>query len=136
MSFHACLDINNRGTISAPLVENSRTSTLCGISLSDSLFSFVLEKYFTCSACQLRSPSFEHSNFVNITPLHDAFLQELIKQGLEILVVKSCSQCKKDTKHIGSSKFLQPPQYLIIVVSRFGNDGTAKIKHYQHLAKL
>ena len=122
------LDIINQGTIGAPLVEKSHTSTLCGVSLSDSLFSFVLEKYYACDTCKLHSPSFEHGNFVNITPLHGASLQELIKQGLEILVVKSCSQCKKDTKHIGSSNFLQPPQYLIIIVNRFGNNGTTKNK--------
>ena len=57
------LDIINQGTISALLVENSHTSTLCGVSLSDSLFSFVLHKYFTCSACELPSPSFEHGRF-------------------------------------------------------------------------
>ena len=60
--------------------------------------------------------------------LHRASLQELIKQGLEILVVKSCSQFKKDTEHIGSSNFLQPPQYLIIIVNRFRNNGTTKNK--------
>ena len=72
-----------------------------------------------------------HSSVVilsTLPPLHGASLQELIKQGLDILVVKSCSQCKKDTKHIGSSNFLQPPQYLIIIVNRFGNNGTTKNK--------
>ena len=48
--------------------------------------------------------------------------------ALEILVVKSCPQCKKDTKHIGSSNFLQPPQYLIIIVNRFDNNGMTKNK--------
>ena len=33
-----------------------------GASLSDILFSFVLEKYIVCSVCGLRSPSFESSN--------------------------------------------------------------------------
>ena len=85
-------------------------------------------KYYTCNICKLHSPLFEQSNFVNITPLHGASLQELVKQGLDILVVKSCSQCKKDTDHIGSSNFLQPPQYLIIIVNRFVNNGTTKNK--------
>ena len=38
------LDIINQGTNGAPLVENSHTSTLSGVSVSDSLFSFVMEK--------------------------------------------------------------------------------------------
>ena len=53
---------------------------------------------------------------------------ELITQGLEMIVVKSCSQCKTDTKHIGSSNFLQPPQNLIVIVNRFGNKGMTKNK--------
>ena len=99
------LDIIHQGTIGASLVENDYTSTLCGVSLSDSLFSFVLEKYFTCSTCELRSNSFEHSKFVNITPLCCASLWELLKQGLDMEVYKSCSQCKEDTEHIGSCNF-------------------------------
>ena len=63
-----------QGTIGAPLVENSRTGIICGVSLSDSLFSFVLEKYYACSTCKLHSPSFEQSNFVNITPFTWCFL--------------------------------------------------------------
>ena len=115
------LDIIHQRTIGASLVENDYTSTLCGVSLSDSLFSFVLEKYFTYNACELRSPLFEHSKFVNITPLRGASLRELLKQGLDMEVYKSYSQCKKDTKHIGSCNVLQPPQYIIIVVNRFDN---------------
>ena len=86
---------------------------------------------YTCNICKLHSPSFEHNNVVNITVLHGASLQELVQQGLEILVFKSCSQCKKGTEHIGSSNFLQPPQYLIIIVNGYGNYGTTKhkIKH-------
>ena len=76
------MDIINKGTIGAPLVENSHASTLCGVSLTDFLFSFILEKYFTCSVCELRSPSFGHSKFVNIIPLRGASLQELLKQCL------------------------------------------------------
>ena len=74
-------------------------------------------------ACELRSPSFEHCKFVNIIPLRDASLQVLLKQGLEMEVYMSCSQCRKDTKHIGACKILQPPQYLIIIANRFDNNG-------------
>ena len=51
------LDIINQGTISAPLVENSHTGTLCGVSLSDFLFSFVLENII-------------HVTYVNYIHLH------------------------------------------------------------------
>ena len=60
------LDIINQGTIGAPLVEKSHTGPLCGVSLSDSLFSFVLEKYYACDTCKLHSPSFERSNLCHL----------------------------------------------------------------------
>ena len=49
---------------------------------------FCPRKYFTCSACELRSPSFEHSKFVNITPLCGDSLRELLKQGLDMEVLQ------------------------------------------------
>ena len=45
----------------------------------------------------------------------------IINAGSVYESLKSCVKCKKDTQHIGLNNFLQPPQYLIIVVSRFEN---------------
>ena len=115
------LDIINQGTIDPSFVENNFTSTQCGVSLSETLFSYVLEKYLTCNGCGVRSPSFEHSNFVNITPSYGASMRELIMQGLKLEIFKSCLKCKRDTLHVGSSNFLQPPRYLIITIGRFEN---------------
>ena len=79
-----------------------------------------------------------HVTHVNHIHLHlnivisFTLLEGTYKKGLVILVVTSCTQYKKDIKHIGLSIFLQPPQYLIIIVNRFGNnDGMTKIKQ-QH----
>ena len=41
------------------LPDSSSTTYPMGASLSDILFSFVLEKYIVCNVCRLRSPSFE-----------------------------------------------------------------------------
>ena len=60
---------------------NDKHST--GVSLSEILFSFMLEKYIVCDACGLRSPSFESSCVLYITPTCTSSTQELIKQGME-----------------------------------------------------
>ena len=99
--------------LSTMLWFNANNST--GVSLSEILFSFMLEKYIVCDACGPRSPSFESSSVLYITPTSTSSMQELIKQGMEQKIEKSCFQCKKDTWHVESNYILQPPKYLIIV---------------------
>ena len=43
----------------------------------------MLEKYIVCDACGLRSPSFESSNKLYITPTFTSSTQELIMQGMQ-----------------------------------------------------
>ena len=83
------------------------------------LFSFMLEKYVVCDACGLRSPSFESSSVLYITPTCTSSMQELIKQGMKQQLETSCFRRKKNTWHVESNYLLQPPKYLIIVVNRF-----------------
>ena len=63
--------INIINKVSMP--DSSSTTSPTGASLSDILFSFVLEKYIVCDVCGLRSPSFESSSVIYIfhllTPL-------------------------------------------------------------------
>ena len=96
---------------------NDNNST--GISLSEILFSFMLQKYIVCDACGLRSPSFESSSVLYFfTPTCTSSMQELIKQGMKQKLEKSCFRCKKNTWHVESNYLLQPAKYLIIVVNR------------------
>ena len=88
-------------------------------SLSDILFSFVLEKYIVCDICRLRSPSFESSSVLYISPTDTSSMQNLILQGLQQKLQKFCSRCNKNTWHIESSYILQPPKYLLYVINRF-----------------
>ena len=88
-------------------------------SLSDLLFSFVLEKYIVCEVCGLRSPSFESSSVLHISPTDTPSMQNLILEGLQQKLQKSCSRCNKNTQHIESSYILQPPNYLLLFVNRF-----------------
>ena len=54
-----------------------------GASLSDILFSFVLEKYIIFDVCGLRSPSFESSNVLYISPTDTSSMQNFILEGLQ-----------------------------------------------------
>ena len=69
--------------------------------------------------CGLRSPSIESSSVLYISPTHTSSMQELIMQGLQQKLEKSCFRCNKNTWHVESNHILQPPNYLIIVVNRF-----------------
>ena len=99
--------------------DSSLTTSPMGASLSDILFSFVLEKYIVCDVCGLRSPSFESSSVLYISPTDTPSMQNLILEGLQQKLQKSCSRCNKNTRHIESSYILQPPKYLLLFVNRF-----------------
>ena len=109
------IDLINKGSV--PYCgSNDNNST--GVSLSEILFSLMLEKYIVCDACGLRSLSFESSSVLYITPTCTSSMQELTKQGMKQKWEKSCFRCKKNTWQIESNFLLQPPIYLIIVVNR------------------
>ena len=73
------IELINKGSV--PYCgSNDNNST--GVSLSEILFSFMLEKYIVCDACGLRPPSFESSSVLYITPTCTSSMQELIKQGM------------------------------------------------------
>ena len=99
--------------------DSSSTTSPMGASLSDLMFSFVLEKYIVCEVCGLRPPSFESSSVLHISPTDTPSMQNLILEGLQQKLQKSCSRCNKNTQHIESSYILQPPKYLLLFVNRF-----------------
>ena len=110
------IEIINKGSVP---YYGSHVSNSTGVSLSEFLFSFMLEKYIVCNVCGLRSPSIESSGVLYISPTHTSSMQELIMQGLQQKWEKSCFRCNKNTWHVESNHILQPPNYLIIVVNRF-----------------
>ena len=99
--------------------DSSSTTSPTGASLSDILFSFGLEKCIVCDVCGLRSPSFESSSVLNISPTDTSSMQNLILEGLQPKLQKSCFRCNKNTRHIESSYILQHPKYLLLFVNRF-----------------
>ena len=82
------------------LPDSSSTTYPTGASLSDILFSFVLEKYIVCDVCGLRSPSFASSSVLYISPTDTSSMQNLILEGLQQKLQKSCSRCNKNTWHV------------------------------------
>ena len=57
--------------------DSSSTTYTIGASLSD-IFLFVLEKYIAYDICGLRSPSFESSSVLYISPTDTSSMQERI----------------------------------------------------------
>ena len=103
------IDIIHKGSTPG----SSSTTYPTGASLSDILFSFVLENYIVCDVCGLRSPSFESSSVLYISPTDTSSMQNLIVEGLQQKLQKSCSRCNKNTWHVESSYIFQPPKYLL-----------------------
>ena len=89
--------------------DSSSTISPTGASLSDILFSFVLEKYIVCDVCGLRSPLFESCSVLYISPTDTPSMQNLILEGLQQKLQKSCSRCNKAHRielYIATSKIL------------------------------
>ena len=110
------------------LPDSNSTTYPTGASLPDILFSFVLEKYIFCDVCGLKSPSFESSSVLYISPTDTSSMQNLILPGLQQKLQKSCSRCNKHTWHVESSYICQPPEYLLLFVNQFRyiNDNVTK----------
>ena len=112
------------------LPDSSSTVYPMGVSLSDILFSFVLEKYIVCDVCRLRPPWFESSSVLYISPTDTSSMQNSILQGLQQKLQKSCSRCNKNTWHVESNYILQPLKYLLLFVNRFRyiNNNVTKVR--------
>ena len=87
-------------------------------SFSELLFSFVLEQYTICDICTMKSPAFETTSLLYVTPTDSSSVQELLMQEHKQKLYQTCSCCGRDTWHIESKQILQPPNYLIIIVNR------------------
>ena len=115
------------------LPDSTSTTYHMWASLSDILFSSSLEKYIVCDVCGLRSPSFEPSSVLYISLTDTSSMQNLILQGLQHKLQKSCSRCNKNTWHGESSYILQPPKYLRLFVNRFRYINNWLYLHYLNI---
>ena len=98
-------------------------------SFSELLFSLVLEKYI-CDTCTVKSPAFETTSLLYVTPTDCIAMQEILMQEHKQKLYKTCSCCGRDTWHIQSKQISQPPKYLIIIVNRitYSNNRITKNK--------
>ena len=78
---------------------SSSNNNFMGVSLSDSLFSLVLEKYIVCDMCGIKSPS----RSLYVTPAYSASIWVLIMQGIQNKITKVLFLCNKNTWHIESN---------------------------------
>ena len=73
------IEVINKGSVPyCGSIDNNST----GVSLSDILFSFMLERYIVCVVCALRAPSFESSSVLHITPTYTSSMQEYINNSV------------------------------------------------------
>ena len=88
--------------------------------------SFVLEKCIICDICTVKSPAFETTSLLYVTPTDCTSMQELLMQEHKQKLNNTCACCGRDTWHIESKRIWhiiskqiwQPPKYLIIIVKR------------------
>ena len=74
------MGVINKGPVPFCSSDNDNST---GVSLSEILFLFMLEKYIVCDACGLRSPSLESSSVLYITTTYTSTTQELIMGGMQ-----------------------------------------------------
>ena len=75
--------------------------------------------HFEIEACGLRSPSFESSSVLYITPTVTPSMQELIKMAMQQKLQKFCYRCDKSTWHVESNHIFKPPKYFVLGPHRF-----------------
>lgn len=93
-----------------------------------SIFEFDIEKRLECNECHSVRYSTSRTWYLSLTLEElnkrindtdevkiDECLSEYLTEKLEV----NCEKCKKNTNHIANKKFLNYPEYLIIVFERF-----------------
>ena len=97
------------------------------VSLSKRLFSFVTKTSLQCSNCRFISTSYSDSQTLFLYPDSDKSIPDLISDCRLSTLSKLCSCCNSNTQHEQTTIMEQPPEILILVVSRFGRTlGTVK----------
>ena len=71
-------------------------------SFSELLFSFVLEKCIICDIRTVKSPAFETTSLLYVTPTDCTPMQELLMREHNQKLYNTCSCCGRDTWHIES----------------------------------
>ena len=82
----------------------------------------MLEKYIVCDVCRQQPPPPPHLSIVVcyiLKPTYTSSMRDLILQGMQQKITKTCSRCNKNTWHVELNYILQPPKYSLLIVNRF-----------------
>ena len=80
------IEIMDKGFGLCPTKDNVNSK----VSFSEHLFSFVLEKYTICDICTMKSPAFETTSLLYVTPTDFTSIQELLMQEHKQKLYKTC----------------------------------------------
>ena len=91
------IEIMDKGLGQCPTNDNISSKG----SFSELQFPFVLEKYIICDICTVKSPAFETTSLLYVTPTDCTSMQELLMQEHKQKLY-TCSCCGRDIWHTES----------------------------------
>ena len=89
------------------------------ISLTNSMFMSIFQKLFACRICGHSGSSQWQSRLLNIFPVQNCSIEQMILHNMSQLVHKHCDMCHRNTEHNEIMKWICLPKYLILNVNRF-----------------
>ena len=93
-------------------------------SLTKRLFLFNLKHHLQCLKCRLISISYSESRSFFVYPSNNCSIEDLLKNNVKTTLDKTCRCCKTITKHDEILTFEHPPEFLVLVISRFDNNSS------------
>ena len=93
-------------------------------SLTKRLFLFNLRHVVKCLKCRLITTSYSESRFYIVYPSNGKHINDLVSESLTSSFDKICVCCNCSSEHEEVLHFEQPPEILVLVISRFGNNSS------------
>ena len=106
--FMTFMDIIHKGT-QYSLVQGVEDDD-SAVSLTNSMFTSIYEKYFTCLNCGNTTSCHWESRMLYILPLENNSLDQLIQKTMSQIVHKNCAVCQNNTEHSEVLKWICFPK--------------------------
>ena len=120
------MDIIHKGTKYSLMADNDEDDNT--ISLANGMFLSIYQKMFTCRICGDSVSCGSQSRILNILPIENCSIEQLLEHSMTQVVLKNCITCHRDTEHVEILKWVCPPQYLILAINRFSYVGNRTVK--------
>ena len=117
--FNILINIFHSGTKQSILCDDLHGSDDLSISLSKRLFLFNFKNVMQCLKCRLITHSYSESYTHIIYPIKDKLVSDLMKSSLVSKLEKLCVCCGINSTHDVIISLVQPPEVLVLIVSRF-----------------